>query len=193
MAAVEGSGPVSVTPSRVNPLASLYPLELEVDFGRHTFLIPAHPAAWWLEYLLDDPVHYDIFPDCLSDADQDLVTDAILDGDVTERDVIETILKVIEVASGRRWWITLNICAVARASWDLVGGQLSLQGIDVRTVPLGAWLDAAYRIMLQQLADSDPKKVPTFVAQIQAAPEGFADESGEDEESDAFLAAMQQG
>lgn len=177
-------------------MASLRITPIAVDFGAKTFVIPALPAAAWLEPLLSPQVDMEgIFPGLCSSQDRLDVYQMLIDGEASDDELLEAIEQVIEAASGRRWWITIRLCASLRATWDWLGGDLARNGITASDVPLGWWLDGAYMTlvagMLKGSDESEMRRVSDWNMALTMPPAGLLKaEFDEEENSRAFLAAM---
>lgn len=185
---------VRVSPTDVDPLASLRISRIAVDLGDRRFIIPALPARDWLEILLEEEISpEDIFPG-LCDSDDIVAVNLMLaQGQVTMDEMAAALYSVIEAASGRKWWVTLRLCTTIRAGWDRVGGRLASHGVTPFDVSLSYWLDGAYDAILGILGEMDPKAIGTFTARLIQPPPGLAKQAFEAQRSravDAFRANM---
>jgi hypothetical protein len=152
-----------------DPTWSLRLWPLDVHIGNVAGTIPALPAADWLVVLMaTDLGIWDIVPGMCPDLEDDL-DEALIQGDVNVSDIRDIALEVIATVSSRPWWFTLRLIAVVTASWETIGGDLVLHGVDATKVSLGAWLDAALLLCLRAM---DPKDVTMFMSQLEAAPAG---------------------
>lgn len=182
------SGRVNVPKLNRDPVSSLRPCSVTVTIGSDEVEIPALPAADWLSVLMVEGVELDdVFPGLLSDEDTELVEEAILDGVLEMQEFRDLILGVIETASARHWWVALRLIEVARTSWDLIGGELVLRGVDAESLSLSAWLDV---LLLTVLRNMEPKDTQMFTMRLETPPpEAKAGAEQEMEMSqDAFMA-----
>ena len=186
---------VRVSPTDVDPLASLRISKVAVDLADRRFLIPALEAAAWLEILLDEELDPEsLFPGLCGPEVIIEVNDLLITEEITMKQMQEAIFDVIEAASGRKWWITLRLCASVRANWDRIGGELASRGVTPFGISLSYWLDGAYATILRMLAESDVRQVGRFTAQLVQPPPGLAKESfNRDRAAEAFKAAMDRG
>lgn len=175
-----------------DPLASLPPTSILIDCAERTWTVPAKMADEWLRVIWTDPLNPDmIFPGFVVEDDADnVITTAMLDGQVEPDDLIMIAMEVLEIASGYRWWFTLRLIAGLGASWSRLGGMLMNSGVDSRTLSLGAWCSAALEMWV---ANIEPDKAADLLNALLEAPEGTEeeetafDEFGDEKE---FLAAM---
>lgn len=176
----------SLTPTKPDPLASLRPRSLLVDWDGVTWTVPAVPALSWLEILLAEEIDFEaIFPGlCGEDAVLD-VNWRILSG--TLDDLEPVIRDCIEVASGRRWWITLRLMSVLRENWEAVAPAVA--GVPSDRVSLATWLDVAYGVLVERLSH-DPKYLSEFTSRLVQPPREAAEPINDEVEGNAFLAAM---
>jgi hypothetical protein len=110
----------------------------------------------------------------------------MLDGRVDFQDAAMVAMEVLEAASGLRWWFTLKLVALAKASWLRIGGLITL---DLSAVSLGRFLTTVLGVLQEHM---EPKKLVDLVNELNEAPEGFEDPLDEEAEGAAFLAAMNQ-
>lgn len=181
-----------LAPTKADPLAALRICGVAVTLPIGGFMVPAVPAATWLEILLaEDFLPEAVFPRLCGPEAVMAVYDGILEGAVDETEISEAVTDILEAVSGRRWWITLRLARVAREHWDTVGGALTLAGIRPDQVSLGAWMDAAYALMIERMANADPKAAAQFTQTLVAPPPGVLRAELDDvAEGNAFLASM---
>jgi len=164
------------------------PCDIRVTFGEDQYLIPAMTAHQWCQILLGEPFDpYDIFPLLAGREAIVAVEDAIGDDKVPTEDVARVALEIVTIAGDRPWWVTLRILKVAGEVWDRIGGTLVREGVDGRRLPLAAWLDAIWSLLLTYV---DPKKSASWVHQMEETPKGWDTALDFDEQEQAFLAAM---
>lgn len=169
-----------------DPVSSLKPWPVTVTLAGVDWVIPALPAADWLAILMaENPDPDDIFPGLLVSDDEQQLEDLLVSGRVTVDDLYEMVLEILEIASGRRWWVALRLIQVATQSWDNIGAELTLSHVDATVLSLAAWLDV---LMLTILKTMDPQRVPMFTMQLEDPPmgEGTAIENME-MSADSFL------
>lgn len=131
----------------LDPLASILHDEVAISVaGFGELVVPYTPASGWLRHLMVNP---DLVPVVLALTHDPELPRALLRGEVDLSDLVEPCRLLVEAAAGRHWWVVVNLVAVATVSWDVVGGRLALAGVDPSRIPLGAWLDAAWFIMLE--------------------------------------------
>lgn len=149
-----------------DPVQSLWPLPVELTVAGQEFQIPALPAAEWLTILMVEDLDLsDVFPGMVKGAEG--IEDLILAGRLGLDELEEIVLSIVEVASARPWWVTLRLVGVAQASWDLIGAELLLRGVDAARVSLSAWLDM---VLLVTLRSMDPKEVQMFTMKLESPP-----------------------
>ena len=180
---------VHLSPVSPDPLASLDISGAVIEWDGDLWRIPHKPAVDWLRILLADTIdEEDIFPGMCGDAAVLDVNERLMQG--APDDIERLALEVLEVISGRRWWITLRLARVVRENWEMIGGTLALHGVDPRQVSLSWWLDAAYTVLIERLVGSDAKRAAEFTAALVATPPSERTEVDEEAEGNAFLAAM---
>lgn len=184
---------IRLAPTNVDPVASLDTWPVNVDLGGKRFRIPALDAAQWLKILLAETLDLeDIFPGLAGPGVRLQINEMLIEGEISEKDLVDAIKEALEVASGRRWWITLRLCRVLRAFWEKVGGNLAAHGMHPAGVPLAHWLDGAYFVCVEAIAASQPKKLTEFTQMLTAPPPEEARKVDDVAEGNAFLAAMRQ-
>lgn len=131
--------------------------------------IPALAAVDWLVVLMAPETQLDdLFPGLLSPEDTDWVEEQILDGKLRLPEFQELVQRVIEMASARKWWVTLRLTDLARRSWDVVGSEMLLRGVDATHISLSAWLDV---LLVTVLKNMDSKDIAMFTMRLEAPPE----------------------
>jgi hypothetical protein len=171
-----------------NVLVHLAPCDIQVSFDSQDYTISAMNAHVWCQLLLDDPFDpYNVFPGLAGEAAVVAVEDALGDKRMETEDVARVALEIVTIAGDRPWWVTIRILYVAGEVWDRIGGTLVREGVDSRQLPLAAWLDAVWSILLAYV---DPKKMAAWLHQIEATPKGWESAIDFDEQEQAFMAAM---
>jgi hypothetical protein len=180
------SGRVTVPKLNRDPIQSLQPWPVTIWFHRREFVVPALSAAEWLAVLMTPEFQLDdVFPGLLPHDQEELVEELILDGQLANEDFRAIGLGTIETASAREWWVALRLVEMARSSWDVLGAELALRGIDASRISLASWLDV---LLLTALRNMDPKDTQMFTLRLEAPPAEADVEPQELEMSrDAFL------
>ncbi len=181
------SQPQVVIPKTVtDPVWSLRPWPVSVRVAGGMYEIPALPAVDWLTVLMtDDPALDDIFPGLLDEADQDVVTEAMLDGHLEE--TFSVCLDIITAVSGRPWYIAMRLIDVARTSWHVLGAEMLLKGVDAEKLSLSGWLDI---LVLTIMKNIDPKDAAMFTMRLEAPPADIEVEQPEPEMSVSSFMSM---
>lgn len=167
-ASAPDSGRITVPKLNRDPIQSLCPLPIIVRVEGHDLEIPAMTAAEWLTVLMVESLELDdIFPGLLGEDDIDLVEELIISGVLGLGEFHELVLSIIEVASARPWWVTLRLIEAARGSWDILGGEMGLRGVDATRLSLSAWLDI---LLLTIIRSMEQKDVQMFTLKLEAPP-----------------------
>lgn len=178
------SGRVRVPSLNLDPIQSMCPWPVVVTCGGRDLEIPALPAVDWLVILMAPESRLDdLFPGLLSTDDADWVEEQILDGKLQLPEFQELVFRVIETVSGRKWYVALRLIDLARRSWDVIGSEMLLRGVDAAHVSLSAWLDV---LLVTVLKNMDPKDTTMFSLRLEAAP----DEEREPEEMEMSRSAF---
>ena len=183
-----GSDRITVPKLNRDPIQSLAPFPVEVTVAGHDFVIPALPASEWLSVLMvEDLALDDVFPGLLSEVDTEAVEDVILLGRLDLDEIEDTILAIIETVSARHWWVTLRLIETARGSWDVLGAEMGLRGVDPSRISLSQWLDI---LLLVTIRAMDPKEVQMFTMKLEAPPPNVEPDESEMEMSQSAFMAM---
>jgi len=159
--------PQSIPEQVTNAVASLRPFATEINVNDEWVTVPAYPAADWLELLMGDVQLYTIFPGLCDEEDQEYVEECLIAGAVSVSDIEDATLDLIETVSGRPWWMTLRIVAICQQRWGVIGTDMIIKGVDASKVSLAAWLDVAWIVMFNHLAED---KWTMFASQIETPP-----------------------
>lgn len=171
-----------------DPVQSLTPFPVEVSIGGRDYTIPALPASVWLSVIMVDNMDMsDIFPGLLEEEDQDEFEERVIYGNLEMDELQETILGVIEVASARHWYVTLRLIEMARTSWDVLGGELGLKGIDPTRMSLAHWLDVLVLITIRSM---EPKDVQMWTMKLEAPPPNVEPDEEDTAISESAFMAM---
>lgn len=150
-----------------DPIASLAAWSIDISVrGQHGTIPPLSAASWLAVLMTEDVDLWDVVPGLCPELNGPL-TKMLLNEDVDPDDIRKVALDVIETASGRRWWVAVRLVSIVRQSWEVVGGEMTLQGIRPAEIPFGAWLDAALLICVKGL---EADKVTMFTSQLEAPP-----------------------
>lgn len=148
-----------------DPVLSLRPWPVEVMAAGHAIEIPALPATDWLQVLMK------VNPD-LEEILVELCPQGVgllLEESLSQEELWDILLEVVEQASARHWWIALRIINVCRESWDILGAEMFYRGIDPNTLSLAGWLDAMLLVIIRAM---DPKDVAMFNMRLEMVPAG---------------------
>lgn len=182
-----GVSRISIPKLNRDPIQSLSPYSVLLTVAGQDMEIPALPAADWLAILMvDSPDLDDIFPGLLCEEDIDLVDELIIDRELDLDECEDIVLSIIEIVSARPWWVTIKLIETARISWDMIGGELALRGVDPTHISLSSWLDA---LLLTVIKNMDPKEVTMWCMKLEAPPPDVkVDESEMEMDSSQFMA-----
>lgn len=170
-----------------DPIWSIQPWPVAVDFHGRTVEIPAMPAAGWLAALMPrDWGLGDVFPGLLEPDDAEWVDDQIAQGDISEEDLEAVQRNVLSTVTGRPWYVSMRLIQLASGSWDVLGADILMQA-DATVLSIAGWLDVLYLVILRAM---DQNKAQLFVSELGLPPVGYATEDPQDMEmtQDAFLA-----
>jgi hypothetical protein len=183
---------ISLSPVNPDPVASMRIWGADVTLGDQVFRVPAMDAAGWLEYLLADKIVYeDLFPGLAGPAAVVAVNQMLLDGEVSNEDLEQAILDLIEQVSGRAWWVTVKLCFSLRHNWESAGGELARNAVVPFGVPLSYWLDAAYATMIRLFMEGPkPKDASRWTHELTVPPASETREIDDVANANAFLAAF---
>jgi hypothetical protein len=159
---------VSVSHVVTDPVWSLRCWSVEVQIGALRGVIPAQCAADWLAVLMADPLDlFDVIPGlCGEDLEHELSL-GLLSGTYELKQVRRAALDTISAVTGRPWWFAMRLIKTAIASWEVVGGEVAMRGVDATKMSVSAWLDAVYYICLRGLESS---KAQMFMSQLEVPP-----------------------
>lgn len=121
---------------------------LDIDGQPTMFRIEPAPAADWLIATLQQG-HMSYLPGMLDEMQRNTLMDALADGTLTSRELIEGNRSALEQASGWRWWQAARLIATLSHQWAILGGLLLANGVNPATQPLGAVLGAVYSHLWQ--------------------------------------------
>lgn len=151
------------------PVWSLQPWPVDVSLAGQQYQIPAAPAASWLGVLMTDAFVLDDLFLALAPELGDAVDEALYGERFSFDDYADLVLDIISNVSGRPWHIALRLIGSARNSWNVVGAELILKGVDATQISLSAWLDVVLLVMIRGM---EAKDVAMFTAKLEAPPPG---------------------
>ena len=179
-----------VPPFVTNPIWSLQPWPLTLSVSGQEYEIPATPAAQWLAVLLTEGLMIDeVVLELLHPDDEQALEEALLSGDIDTDELYEACLDLIEAASGRKWYVAMRLVFVVKESWNTLGGEIMLQGVDATHLSLAGWLDAVFLLMLRGMKREN---VTMFLSQLEMPPPQERQEAMEEIEvgRDQFMSMM---
>lgn len=167
-------------------VASLRPCPVDVELGGWIYTIPALPAADWIEAVLEGT----IFPGLLRDrtTERDVMS-LLARNEATTEELVEANRAALEVAAGRSWWSADRLIrsAMHERVRAVLLGSLFGDGLNLRSVSLGAFCDAVYARAVYTLEEDRRGELD---AELNLPPAEAADELWDDDEAAAdFLAA----
>lgn len=129
----------------------------------------------------------DIFPGTLSEESQELLNEALFDGVITLDDLYDTCLNVLETAAARPWWVALRLVATVRHSWQVLGAEMLMRGVNAGAMSLSGWLDVSLLLIMRNI---DAKEATMFTLKLEQPPPGVDAEVPEPEMSPASFMSM---
>lgn len=176
--------PATVT----DPTWSLQPWPVEVKLAGHLFEVPALTAADWLQVLFSEEMDLmDIFPGALPEEDQDLINEALFGGTITLDDLYDACLNVLATVAARPWWVALRLVATVRHSWQVLGAEMLMRGVNAGAMSLSGWLDVSLLLIMRNI---DAKEATMFTLKLEQPPPGVSVEAPEPEMSPASFMSM---
>lgn len=162
------SGRVIIPATVTDPVWSLRPWPVTVKAIGTLFEIPALPATDWLAILMTaEPELEDLFPGLLEESEQELLEDALLDGFISVEECYGITLDIISMVAGRPWWVAMRLIQMALTSWQVLGAELILKGVDSEKLSLSAWLDV---LLLTIMRNIDSKDATMFSIRLEQPP-----------------------
>lgn len=135
--------------------------------GRRT-VVPFRPAAEWAAAL--DKLY--VLAGILAEGeDQGALVDLILDDEQAVADLKRESLRILEEASGRKWWEAARLLNASVQSELL--GRLVLSGVDPWARSVGEWCAAVYALCVK---GQDEKGRLKFDFSLSIPPPDFEDE-----------------
>lgn len=111
--------------------------------------------------------------------DRERIEARMLDGRISNQDVIDAGRAAFQTATGRNWWEAQNIIQVADAGWDEVGGEMTLRGVNPRLVTIGAWVDAAWLVLRRGAASVSKEQLASIESEIRSRPPDAVEDPGD--------------
>lgn len=133
-------------------------------------LLPSDAALWLEAMTCPDVTFVSILDDVLTPRSAEQLRHNMATGHLAVRDVEAACKQAIEQATGRPWWVVLNILAVTEASWDTIGGEMAARGIFPNDISIGAWLDAAWWIIRYRAMKNSEASHDQIVSAVEAMP-----------------------
>lgn len=173
--------------------AALYGPPSSFELDREIYAIT---GSWrvLLEELTAQSWHDAVLFGLLHEEDADALDDRLQDDgdDLTLLDLRPVAERLVEQATGRRWWVAQRLYASLAADWPDIDGSLALRGVDVAgLLEVPARLCNAVHAWLVDGADR--KARDRFEAQLARPPRGLDLASSPlwsaEEEGAAFMAA----
>ena len=130
----------------------------------------------------DDIDLFDVVPAMCGPAFEDQVTHHLLLGQIELPQIRRAALDVISSVTGRPWWFSMRLIKTVAASWEVIGGEIAMRGVDAERLSISAWLDASFLICLRSL---ESNKITMFVSQLEIAPP----EEAAGQEENMFMSA----
>jgi hypothetical protein len=169
-----------------DPIQSLCPLPLAVSTNEGDYEIPAMTAAEWLSVLMVENLSLDdIFPGLLSPDEVEQVEEEIILGSLGIEELNQLVIDIIETISARPWWVTMRLVEVARGSWDMLGAEMGMRGIDATRVSLSLWLDM---LLLVAVKNMEQKDVQMFMLKLESPPPGVQSQEELEMSPEQFMA-----
>lgn len=157
----------------MDPVAAIRPYPIDVQLGPWIYTIPELSAADWLEAVVSrDPGA--IVPGLMDEATQRDVWRCVLRGEITPDEINEGWRYALGAAVGQPWWSAarLLLSAAHRDAWPVIHGRLSLRGVDLERVSIGALWNAIYYIGLEGCNDQTERA--KFEFDLAQAPPGVS-------------------
>lgn len=169
-------------------------MAVEVQVADTWILVPARPAADWLELLMGEPGDWDmdaIFPGLAEDPDN-LVNESLWAGEITPQELEDKTLELISTVSGRPWYVAMRMIQLAQASWSVLGTTLLLHGIDAGKVSLSSWLDGLWYAIFSSVKKEERTKLAMLIEAMPAALQNNSEDVFESMEmtADQFTSLM---
>jgi hypothetical protein len=151
-----------VAPPMMEALAALRCWAVEIELAQadgqmQWFRIEPAPAADWLIATLELG-HLSYLPGMLDDEQRDRMMEALNEGQLTSKQLVEANREAIEVVSGWPWWQAGRLIGVLSHGWARLGGMLSAQGIDPQVHSLGKVLGGVYSLLYNNTTSKEDRE-----------------------------------
>lgn len=174
-----------------DPIVSLRLRAVEVTLGDWTYTIPARPAVDWIEAVLDAD-GLAIFPGLMDDGGEALqdVIIGLAGATIAAEEVAEVCRDALGAAAGRSWWVADRLIRSAMHPdvATVVHGRLKLSGVDLETSSLGAFCDAVYALLVENMSEEGQRERLDF--QLESPPPGVDLEQALEGAGADFMAAL---
>lgn len=140
-----------------------------VTLAGRASLVPYRDARWWLETLAVYVPRRVIIPALTEDA-RERVTDGLLEGTVTGRDLEAVSLGLLGhvTGTGKRWWTGYNLALISGS--DSAVGAMTVRGVDPERCTLAQWCSAVQTLYLDGASEEARMK---FMAATEPPPDGY--------------------
>lgn len=173
----------------MDPVASLRPVEVDVQLGQWEYTVPALDAAEWIEVLVDGGT-WAIVPGLLAPEDRVSVMRDYVGGRVTGEEMVTAAHHVLEAAGGRRWWeVERLVQAAIGENWPTIHGKMLLTGMRFDGMPLGAFINAVWALALSSCQKESERSALEW--EVTKPPPGYLEEA--EETGEAEFEAMMAG
>lgn len=165
------------------------PCNVAVGIGIRLYLIDvrleAVPTSAWIEAVLEDEATwFSILSIALSPDQSASISDKLISGEFSSRDISDAAKYLFGQVSGRSWWKAANIIYLSEEVWEYIGGEMALAGITLQRVSLAVWIDAAWTL-IRKLAESRGKnELEELVRSVEEEPSSSYNEGSDDVEMD---------
>lgn len=144
-----------------DPAATIRPWAIDVDLAGSTYTIPALPARDWIEATLE-PGWEAVVPGLLG-GDLNALEELMVDGAVGTAALRTAAQDALAAAAGLKWWTAENLTRAVVGSW--VSAELTTRGVDSTTIPLGAYLHAAYHLAVSRMKPEQKMQLDAALTQ----------------------------
>ena len=130
--------------------------------------VPFRPAAQWCADLAR--IHY-LVVDLADDEGRDALVDLVMDGSAGMEDLRSASFRLLEEATGRKWWEAGRLMSSSLDPEIL--GRLVLAGVDPWHRSIGEWCAAVYALAVK---GQDEKGRMRFEFSLSIPPVGYEDQ-----------------
>jgi hypothetical protein len=158
---------------------------IAVRMGGVQVLLPFKPAAVWCQSL--DRLDF-LVSTLANEEGRDALTDLIMAGQISRGDLQSEAFRIMEEASGRKWWEAARLLSTSLSPGIL--GRLVLAGVDPWQRSVGEWCAAVYALCTK---NADEKGLLRFDFSLSVPPPGFEDEWDDGDIDPSVAMASMQG